>query len=157
MEFTRLLKFCYNVVMDMNIIIGIIGAVGGLAGLVTAITTAIFKYLDYKKAQKGETLDAKLEIHLAPIADQLEAMRKQNQSRDEEIREIRLDTTRTQLYIKMEHEPHNHDTILQIAERYFCRLQGDWIATTDFQAWADREGIAIPLAISQAIAKNEQH
>lgn len=130
--------------MNIDTVIAIVAAVGGLSGLVSAISTAVFKILEYRKAQKGETFDAKLK----PIMDKLEQQEKA-------LHEIRLDTLRTQLYIKMEHEPHNHDTILTIAHKYFVDYKGDWVATTDFQAWADREKIKIPTAIMNAIARNE--
>lgn len=130
--------------MNIETIIAIIAAVGGLSGLVSAISTAVFRYLDYRKIQKGETIDAKLK----PILDKLEQQEKA-------LHEIRLDTLRTQLYIKMEHEPHNHDTIFMIAHKYFVEYRGDWVATTDFQAWADKEKIKIPTSIMDAIARND--
>lgn len=130
--------------MNMDTFIALLAAFGGTAGLVTAISGIVFKVIDYRKAKRGETIEARLE----PILKQIQAQQA-------ELHEIRLDTLRTQLYIKIEHEPKNHDTILKIAHRYFVEYGGDWVATTDFQAWADREHIKIPLAIMQAIAKND--
>lgn len=130
--------------MNIETIIAIIVAVGGLAGLVTAISTAVFKYLDYRKIQKGETLEAKLK----PLFGKLD-------KQEEELREIRLDTTRTQLIMLMEHQPHNHDTIIKIAERYFCQLKGDWYMTSLFKDWAKAEDIQIPAQIYQATKDHE--
>lgn len=135
---------CYNELMNIETIIAIIVAVGGLAGLVTAISTAVFKYLDYRKIQKGETLEAKLK----PLFGKLD-------KQEEELREIRLDTTRTQLIMLMEHQPHNHDTIIKIAERYFCQLKGDWYMTSLFKDWAKAEDIQIPAQIYQATKDHE--
>lgn len=128
--------------METAIIIAIIGGAGGF---ISAITTALFKFLEWRKAKNGETLEAKLQ----PLLDKLD-------TQDQELREIRLDTLRTQLYIKMEHEPHNHDTILTIAHKYFVEYRGDWVVTTDFQRWADRENLKVPGAILQAIAHNDK-
>lgn len=130
--------------MNIETIIAIIAAVGGLSGLVSAISTAAFRYLDYKKAQKGEGIDARLK----PLLDKLD-------KQEEELHEIRLDTTRTQMIMLMEHQPHNHDTILKIAERYFCTLQGDWYCTSLFKDWAKRESIEIPDQIYQATRHHE--
>lgn len=134
---------CYNELMNIETIIAIIVAVGGLAGLVTAISTAVFKYLDYRKIQKGETLEAKLK----PLFGKLD-------KQEEELREIRLDTTRTQLIMLMEHQPHNHDTIIKIAERYFCQLKGNWVAGSEFMAWAKKEGVTIPSHLWEAVVQD---
>lgn len=127
--------------MGTETIIAIIAAVGGLSGLVSATTTALFKYLEYKKAQSGDTIGAKLK----PLEERLEVQQQQ-------LLEIRLDTTRTQLIMLMQHQPHNHDTILMVAERYFCELHGDWYCTSLFREWTKREGIDIPPEI-EAVTK----
>lgn len=131
--------------MNVEIIVTLIATVGGLSGLVTAISTAAFKFLEYKKAQKGETTEAKLQ----PLIDKIHSL-------EEQLREIRLDTTRTQLLMVMEHQPHNHDTILKIAERYFLSLSGDWWMTAEFTKWANREGVGIPEALKTVIAKEHK-
>lgn len=130
--------------MDINTIIGLIGAIGGTAGLVTAVSTAVFKILEYRKAKKGETIDAKL----APIVKKLDCQ-------DVQLHEIRLDTTRTQLIMLMEHQPHNHDTIIKVAERYFCTLGGDWYLTSLFKDWAKRENVSVPENISAVTINHE--
>lgn len=129
--------------MDMNNIVALIAALGGTAGLVTAISSIIFKVIDYKKQKKGDTLEKRLQ----PLIDELSELRS-------ELHEVRLDTIRTQLYFKITHEPHNHDTILRIADKYFVTYHGDWVATADFQEWADKEKLNIPAPILEAIAKN---
>lgn len=130
--------------MNTDNIIALIAAIGGTAGLVSAISAFIFKILDYRKAKRGETIDSKLK----PIVDKLEAQ-------DVQLHEIRLDTTRTQLIMLMEHQPHNHDTIIKVAERYFVSLKGDWYLTSLFKDWAKREGVSIPDNISAATLNHE--
>lgn len=141
--------------MNIETVIAIIAAVGGLSGLVSAISTAVFKFLEYRKAQKGETLEGKLDMKLQPILDELHNRQKENLDLHVELREIRLDTTRTQLIMLMEHQPHNYDTIIKVAERYFCQLRGDWYMTSLFKDWAKREGIEIPSQIYQATKHHE--
>lgn len=128
--------------MDTVVLVALIGGAGGILSGISVLVKFIYEALRQKR---GDTLES----HLAPIMQRLEAQ-------EQELHEIRLDTLRTQLYIKMEHEPHNHDTILTIAHRYFVDYGGDWVATTDFQNWANKERITIPHAITIAIAENDK-
>lgn len=141
--------------MNIETVITLIATIGGLSGLISAIGTITFKVLEYRRAQRGESLDAKLDSKLQPILDELHDRQKENLTLQEELREIRLDTTRTQMIMLMEHQPHNHDTILKVAERYFCVLQGDWYCTSLFKDWAKRENIEIPNTIYQATKNHE--
>lgn len=134
----------------------IIALIGGLGGIITAVTTAIFKILEWRKAQKGETWEAALDKKITPLLESHAKMQKELEAMQNELKEVRLDTTRTQLYFKIEHDTHNYDTILKIASRYFVDLHGDWVATVDFLAWAEREKIKVPQPILDAIAKNDQ-
>lgn len=134
--------------MDIKVfftLLGAIGGLGGIAGIITAISNAVTQYRNGKKA----SIEEQVKIAIQPILEEQREQRLQ-------LNQIQLDTTRTQLYMKMEHEPHNHDTILKIAHRYFVELKGDWVATADFQAWADQEKLKIPSAIMQAIAENDR-
>lgn len=141
--------------MNIETIIALIVAVSGTSGLVSAITTGVFKFLEYRKAKKGENWEAKLDAKLAPIVQEgLEAKQERSEMK-EELREIRLDTTRTQLIMLMEHQPRNHDTIIKVAERYFCDLRGDWYLTSLFRDWAKREGISVPDHIA-AVTKDHE-
>lgn len=146
------------------IIVAAIGGLGGGAALVTAIK-GVFEYIDKRK---GNTLESRIEKSVEtatqPILDKLDeqsekidSIEKHNSGQDIQLKQIYLDTTRTQLYFKMEHDTHNHDTIIKIAYRYFIELEGDWVATSDFLAWAEKENIKIPRPILDAIAKNEHH
>lgn len=139
--------------MNIETVIAVIAAVGGLSGLVSAITTAVFKILEYKKSQKGETLEAKLDEKLEPIIEVNSLLHRENTELKAELKEIRLDTTRTQLIILMEHQPHNHDTIIKTAERYFCTLGGNWWVASEFLSWAKEEKIQLPPHLLDAIAK----
>lgn len=130
--------------MNIETIIAIVATVGGLSGLVSAVSAVVFKILELRKAKRGDTLEAKLQ----PLFDKLDRQ-------DEELHEIRLDTTRTQLIMLMEHQPHNYDTIIKIAERYFCQLHGDWYLTSLFKEWAKRENIQIPEEIYHATKHHE--
>lgn len=135
--------------MDTTAII--VALIGGGAGIVTAIK-GVFEYIDKRK---GNTIEVQIQNAIKPLIEKIDRIEQHNASQDEDLRQIRLDTTRTQLYFKMEHDTHNHDTILKIAHRYFQVLKGDWVATTDFLAWAEKEKVKIPQPILDAISKIE--
>ena len=60
-----------------------------------------------------------------------------------EIKDITIENQKASLRIEMNNEikrhPENHDTILRLAERYFCLLSGDWVQTDVFLNWVDAE------------------
>ena len=75
--------------------------------------------------------------------------------------ETRLDNLRTLLTLYMHDQPENHDTILKIAEKYFCEFHGDWVMTDEFLKWADRENEAgrkvhIPSSLLTAVKLREK-
>lgn len=65
-----------------------------------------------------------------------------------EIREMVLDNGKSALRLEINEEilrnPHNHDTILKMGEKYFCEMDGDWYMTNRFLDWAEQEQIHLP-------------
>lgn len=65
-----------------------------------------------------------------------------------EIRGMILDNGKSTLRLEINEEilrnPHNHDTILKMGEKYFCEMDGDWYMTNRFLDWADQEQIHLP-------------
>lgn len=65
-----------------------------------------------------------------------------------EIRGMILDNGKSTLRLEINEEilrnPHNHDTILKMGEKYFCEMDGDWYMTNRFLDWADQERIHLP-------------
>lgn len=146
--------------MTTTIITAIIGCA---AGVLTGILGYIKFFAERKDTKEARSFETVLDKKLAPvierqdkIVERLDKIEKHNAEQDKELHDIRLDTTRTQLYFKMEHDTHNHDTILKIAHKYFVILKGDWVATIDFLAWAEKEGVKIPQPILDAIAENDK-
>lgn len=65
------------------------------------------------------------------------------------IKEMILDngksTLRLEINEEMTQNPHNHDAILKMAEKYFSPpLNGDWYMTNKFLDWAEKESIHLP-------------
>ena len=67
----------------------------------------------------------------------------------EEIKKMLLENGKSTLRIEINEEmlqnPHNHDTILKMAERYFGPpMCGDWYMTNRFLDWAEKENVHLP-------------
>lgn len=123
--------------------------------MITALTTSIFKFLEYWKNRKGQGWEARLESKMKPLVDMQLTLCDKVDHNEGELREIRLDTTRLQLLILMEHQPDNIDTILSVAEYYFVKLKGDLYMTVLFNKWAKEHKVDIPTNIYDSI-KNHQ-
>lgn len=70
-----------------------------------------------------------------------------------EIKNMILDNGKTILRIEINDEmlrnPHNHDTILKMAERYFSPpMKGDWYMTNRFLDWAEKEHVHLPPSLT---------
>jgi len=68
-----------------------------------------------------------------------------------EIKKLLLDNGKSTLRIEINDEmsknPHNHDTILKMGEKYFCEMDGDWYMTNRFLDWAEREHVHLPSSL----------
>ena len=58
----------------------------------------------------------------------------------EQMQGLKLDTTRNQLLVLMEHDE-NEEEVLKVAKYYFNELKGDWYMTSVFERWAERHGV----------------
>lgn len=58
----------------------------------------------------------------------------------EQMQDLKLDTTRNQLLVLMEHDE-NEEEILKVAKYYFNELKGDWYMTSVFERWAEKHGV----------------
>ena len=62
----------------------------------------------------------------------------------EMIRDNGKSTLRLEINDEMLRNPHNHDTILKMGEKYFCEMDGDWYMTNRFLDWAEKEKVHLP-------------
>lgn len=70
-----------------------------------------------------------------------------------DIKEMILDNGKSTLRIEINEEmlrnPHNHDTILKMAEKYFNPpMNGDWYMTDRFLDWAEKENVHLPPSLT---------
>ena len=61
----------------------------------------------------------------------------------EQLNNIELDSTRTQLLTLMSNYPDNESEILKVAYHYFRELGGDWYMSELFSEWAKERNIDV--------------
>ena len=59
------------------------------------------------------------------------------------------DQLRTQLLVMMNLMPQNHEEIMQLAQRYFNELKGDWFYSSLFAKWIKDNNIEKPIWFEQ--------
>ena len=62
-----------------------------------------------------------------------------------EQKKTEKDQLRTQLLVMMNLMPNSHEEIMQLAQRYFGDLKGDWFYSSLFAKWIKDNGIEKPI------------
>lgn len=96
-----------------------------IIGAVTIIGTACVGVGTWCVTQINASTNAKLDS----ISDQMT--------------ELKLDTTRSQLLTLMKNYPDNEEEIMKVAKYYFKDLNGDWYMTNLFIEWGEENGIDV--------------
>lgn len=91
----------------------------------------------------NKVLGAALEKYLKPIMERQEALGKQVRALRNELAQNNLQTARVDLNQAIEHTPHEHKAILDLAWHYFVELGGDTYMTGIFKDWAEKEQVDI--------------
>lgn len=60
------------------------------------------------------------------------------------VRDTGKSTLRLEISQEIDRNPQNHDTILKMGEKYFCKMDGDWYMTNRFLDWVEKEKIHLP-------------
>lgn len=153
----------------------------GVAGFATTVSAILIQALHFPTEPTlicvaGFALVMLLIGFLINRAEQRQALalKKHQEESDKTIQEFKgdlsflktmaLENQRSGLRNEMNGEiyrnPANHDTILQLARRYFVEMGGDWVQTDLFLSWAEKENakgrpVHIPVDLSQAVAKEK--
>ncbi len=91
----------------------------------------------------NKVLGAALEKHLRPITEHQAALGKDVRALRNELTQNNLQTARVDLNQAIEHTPHEHKAILDLAWHYFVELGGDTYMTGVFKDWAEKEQVDI--------------
>lgn len=107
-----------------------------IATVSTALVALFLGWLVHRAEKRSE---AALQAH---IKSSEEMMGKYTEDL-KYLKTMALENQRSSIRIEMNaiirNEPHNHDTILAYAEKYFVELDGDWKETDIFFRWISNE------------------
>lgn len=128
------------------------------AGKVTATGIAIgglVLFIGWAIDKQQEYTDSMLESHIKEYSCKMASLTDSISELKRIAEDTRKDTLRIQLSQYIQYQPDNVETILKVAETYFCGLKGDWVMTAEFMGWADAHGVKVPFAITKAIEEAE--
>lgn len=112
-----------------------------IATTATTIVALAIVFLIYRSEARSRN---ELQNHI----DEANGLVKNLTNGIDELKEIVKDTAKSTLRLEINEEmaknPHNHDTILKMGEKYFCEMDGDWYMTNRFLDWAEKEGVHLP-------------
>lgn len=112
-----------------------------IATTATTIVALALMFLIYRSETRSRK---ELQNHINEANEQVKGI---NAGIDE-LKDIVKDTAKSTLRLEINEEmgknPHNHDTILKMGEKYFCEMDGDWYMTNRFLDWAEKENVHLP-------------
>lgn len=113
-----------------------------IATTATTIVALAIIFLIYKSERR---LRGELQRHIDDSNKLVSGIRKDTAEIKSLIMENQKSTLRLEINAEMNQNPHNHDTILKMAEKYFSPpLKGDWYMTNRFLDWAEKEHVHLP-------------
>lgn len=101
---------------------GVISAIGVIVGCVYSVSNALVC-----------SLDNKINEQIQPIASKID--------------NIELDTQRIQLLQLLQSETATIQSVLGVAESYFCDLHGDSYVLYEFEEWAARNNVDVKFVL----------
>lgn len=120
-----------------------------LAGIITS-GTVIYKLIsNYSSKKLDQAIRASMESVIKPLQDELAEVKNELHTVRAELEDNNIQTARLDLNTAIEHTPHEHETILKLAEHYFLVLGGDAWMSGKFRKWAKDEGVDISYIVEQ--------
>lgn len=118
------------------------------AGVIGSIATIAKVYGRYK-TKELERFREVIKSEVAPIKSDLAETQHQLQALQDSLQQNNVQTARLDLNTAIEHTPHEHESILKLAEHYFLELGGDAWMSGKFRKWANEEGVDISYIMEQ--------
>ena len=113
-----------------------------IATTATTIVALAIIYLIYRSEARSRK---ELQNHIEESNTLVENLRNDITEIKSMVRENGKSTLRLEINEEMLRNPHNHDTILKMGEKYFCPpMNGDWYMTNRFLDWVEKENIHLP-------------
>lgn len=115
-----------------------------IATTATTIVALALVFLIYKSESRSRE---ELQEHIEEANNLVGGLKDDMTEIKEMIKETSKSTLRLEINDEMTRNPHNHDTILKMGEKYFCDMDGDWYMTNRFLDWVEKEKIHLPPAL----------
>lgn len=113
-----------------------------IATTATTIVALVIIFLIYKSEARSRS---ELQKHIDDSNRLVNGLRGDISDIKEMILENGKSTLRIEINEEMLQNPHNQDTILKMAERYFSPpMNGDWYMTNRFLDWVEKEHVHLP-------------
>lgn len=113
-----------------------------IATTATTVVALAIIYLIYRSEARSRK---ELQNHIEESNTLVEGLRSDITEIKSMLRENGKSTLRLEINEEMLRNPHNHDTILKMGEKYFCPpMNGDWYMTNRFLDWVEKENIHLP-------------
>lgn len=113
-----------------------------IATTATTIVALVIIFLIYKSEARTRE---ELQGHIQDSNKLTSELRKDVSEIKKLVLENGKSTLRIEINEEMVQNPHNHDTILKMAEKYFSPpMKGDWYMTNRFLDWAEKEKVHLP-------------
>lgn len=112
-----------------------------IATTATTIVALAIIFLIYRSETRSRN---ELQKHIDEANGMVAEIRKDTSEIKRMLLENGKSTLRIEINDEMDKNPHNHDTILKMGEKYFYEMEGDWYMTNRFLDWAERENVHLP-------------
>lgn len=112
-----------------------------IATTATTIVALAIIFLIYKSEARSRK---ELQDHVEEANSLVEEVKSGVEEIKSMVKETGKSTLRLEISQEIERNPHNHDTILKMGEKYFVEMDGDWYMTNRFLDWVEKENIHLP-------------
>lgn len=113
-----------------------------IATTATTIVALALVFLIYRSETRSRQ---ELQNHIEEANEQVKSINAGIDELKDIVKDAAKSTLRLEINEEMAKNPHNHDTILKMGEKYFCPpMNGDWYMTNRFLDWAEKENVHLP-------------
>lgn len=129
-----------DIALTLAFVVGVIGSVATLHKLYVKHKQAV---REREQAEIQKLVQAAVTEAIKPLQTQLAVTQAKVDHMQGDLTQNNLQTARIDLNTAIEHAPHEHESILKLADRYFLELGGDAWMSGKFRKWAKDEGVDI--------------
>lgn len=125
------------------------GVIGSIAAIGKFCSSWLKKRREHERAEMQAMVATAVADAVKPLQEQLAATEAKVDHMQTELTDNNLQTARLDLMTAIEHTPHEHEAILNLATHYFLQLHGDAWMSGVFRRWATEEKVDISYIADQ--------